>query len=250
MNGIVERFMYTLSDSLRALLCLVDFQLWCYASEYLGYNWDRLPREYKRAPEHSGKTPMEAVADRRPESTAPKGTNIAKVDGCRKLRRFGCLAFVLRQPREDTRKLHQKYQRCVFLGYSKQNNSAYLFGTWEPDRRCSSGYRWKEIESVHAKFFENELVGDIRSLYPRSKTDHSAVGPLKQAIGGPKDDEPVVHVGQHGAPESSDPRCPEKQAETVPEQNKKNQPKAKKRPPVEGTKLHLVLYTNSNFSGQ
>jgi len=192
---------------------------------------------------------MEAVADRRPGSTAPKGINIAKAKGCRKLRRFGCLAFVLRQPREETRKLQQKYQRCVFLGYSKQSNSAYLFGTWEPDKRCTTGYRWKEIESIHAKFFENELVGDIRSLYPKNKTDHSAVGPLKQAISGPKDDEPVVHVGQQGAPESSDPRCPEKQAETAPKQNKKDQPKTKKRPHVEGIKITSSVVSQFHLAG-
>ena len=48
-NGVVERYMDTLGQGLRAILCGVDKTLWCYAAEYFAHTWNRVPRaEYPR----------------------------------------------------------------------------------------------------------------------------------------------------------------------------------------------------------
>ena len=44
-NGVVERFMRTMTSALRAMLLLVDHRLWCYALEYFAEIWNRVPRK-------------------------------------------------------------------------------------------------------------------------------------------------------------------------------------------------------------
>lgn len=60
-NGVVERFMRTLGQNLRACLFFVDKRLFCYAGEFIAWTWNRTERAmYPRFPELNGKAPIEA----------------------------------------------------------------------------------------------------------------------------------------------------------------------------------------------
>jgi hypothetical protein len=77
-----------------------------------------------------------------------------------RLRRFGCLAYVVSEPRAEIGKLSPKRVATVFLGFAKKN-SAWLFGRYIADERCRSRTRWAEIESQDATFVENTLISDV-----------------------------------------------------------------------------------------
>jgi hypothetical protein len=52
--------MRTMGDALRAIMAGVDKVVWCYAGEYFGYTWNRVPRkEYVRFPEGNGFAPSD-----------------------------------------------------------------------------------------------------------------------------------------------------------------------------------------------
>ena len=238
MNGVAERFIRTLTGSLRSVLHSTDETLWCYAAEYVSYNWNRIPRSYKRFPQGDGWSPMEIrnfLRDKIPiapklKNKSPKTlpeSNVAAVNYDRsnswggdafifslfstqvdsaaelgatshvnppeasgsevddlhsdhfgkgdsvelgvpsfakgqRLRRFGLLSYVLKEPRGETTKLGRKYRVCVFLGYS-QANSAWLFGTFVKNPQRVSGYSWQEFESTSAKF-SSIMIKDINTL--------------------------------------------------------------------------------------
>ena len=142
MNGCVERFMRTLGEALRANLNGVDKRLYCYAAQYIAWTWNRTPRTtYSRSPEYNGLTPFEARR-RRTEGPTPgslHATMTSAVDEKAKRwdpikRRFGCLAFILAQPREKVAKLQPKWGKADFLGYSEKN-SARISGCFTEDSR-------------------------------------------------------------------------------------------------------------------
>ena len=175
MNGCVERFMRTLGEALRANLNGVDKRLYCYAAQYIAWAWNRTPRTtYSRSPEYNGCTPFEARR-RRTEGTTPgslHATMTSAVDEKAERwdpikRRFGCLAFILIQPREKVAKLQPKWRKAVFLGYSEKN-SAWIFGCYTEDSRTRGGLRWAEYETRDAKFLEESLVSDVNTLKPRT----------------------------------------------------------------------------------
>ena len=59
-NGVVERMMRTVGDSLRAILNGVDRRTWAWAAEYMAYTWNRLPKnEYARFAAGNGLSPLE-----------------------------------------------------------------------------------------------------------------------------------------------------------------------------------------------
>jgi transposase InsO family protein len=59
-NGVIERFMRTLSTSIRACLIGVDHKLWCFAAEYVTWTWNHIPRpNYRRAPQYNGMSPID-----------------------------------------------------------------------------------------------------------------------------------------------------------------------------------------------
>ena len=226
MNGVIERFMRTFGNGLRAILIYVDRRLWCYAGEFLAFCWNRVPRDYSRAPKYNGKTPIQAVKMRDPEAIESAADNVATDGTGRHLRRFGCLSYVMMQPRESVKKLSPKYQKMVFLGYSKSNNSAWLFGGFLKDDRCTVGYRWAEIESIDAKFCEDVLISDIDQLKP----DATAAEQPQQVACSPRNGGAVAPVAQLDAQRSAGTRCSGGQAEVVvPEVEMKVEEKAKKK---------------------
>ena len=169
-NGVCERFMQSLGAGLRAMLISVDSSLWCYAAEYFGQIWIRrrsktgvspMERkiEYKRLREVSES--MEKDWDRL-EMDGPESENVGFSHASR-VRRFGCLAYVVSEPRAEVGKLNPKRVATVFLGFAKKN-SAWLFGRYIADERCRSGTRWAEIESQDATFVENILINDVKKL--------------------------------------------------------------------------------------
>ena len=215
MNGVVERFMQTLSGSIRSNLVDVDDRLWAYASRYVGYIWNRIPRTYARFPQGNGKTPYEirnllrdgllhTLTTTRPtenkkgrketcplentplsaketpnvdfplssfDQAEPKCesenlTQLPQICESKRLKRFGTLSYVQIEDRKKLRKLDDRFEVCVFLGFS-QMNSAWLFGTFVPDESRKDHWRWREYESKSAKF-TNFLVSDIDSLKDKS----------------------------------------------------------------------------------
>ena len=131
------------------------------------YVSNRVPREmYARAPVFNGMAPMEVRRTRTAAAASlPASGDGVKAGWAPHMRRFGCLAYIMAQPREEVPKLQARWRKAVFLGYSK-NNSAWLFGTYAKDARCASGIRWAEYETRDAKFLEDCLVSDAESLQP------------------------------------------------------------------------------------
>ena len=186
MNGVVERFMRSIGTGMRVMLLGCDQRLWCYCAVYYGDLHNRVRRNYPRAPQYDGMSPMEArrkhLEDKRStsiqeavgllcdgeddlETFDAEASEAGELSSSKHLRRFGCLSYVLIQPREAVKKLEPKWRKTVFLGFAKQNRG-WLFGAYLPDERCSLGLRWSEIESLQARFCENILVSNLESLKP------------------------------------------------------------------------------------
>jgi len=171
-NGVVERFMDTLGQGLRVNMVGVDDRLWCYCAQFLADRWNQLPRKnYTRAPEYNGLTPLQAR-----RRSIKSGTEVdeqqdpeEEVEFWReRSRRFGCLAFVMVQPREKLPKAQPKFRKMVYLGFSRKN-AAWLFGCYTKDDRKKDGYSWNEFESKDAKFREGILISDLELLRPDAK---------------------------------------------------------------------------------
>ena len=144
MNGCVERFMRTLGEGLRANLSGVDKRLYCYAAQYLAWTWNRVRRQkYKRAPQYEGLAPLEARRARTQSTTgaAPQCGRDVDPSWVPVMRRFGSLAYILVQPRDQLPKLQPRWRKAVFLGCS-ENSSSWVFGTYTEDARCAPGIRW------------------------------------------------------------------------------------------------------------
>ena len=123
--------MRTLGQGLRTNLIGVDLRAWCYCGEYIAYTWNRLPRSYSRAPEYNGLAPNQARMLRGKTPVNARENELENFEVCSgHLRRFGCLAYVMVQPRESLLKLRPKYARKVFLGYRpKTRILPWLLGT-------------------------------------------------------------------------------------------------------------------------
>ena len=120
MNGCVERFMRTLGEGLRANLSGVDKRLYCYAAQYLAWTWNRVRRQkYKRAPQYEGLAPLEARRARTQSTTgaAPQCGRDVDPSWVPVMRRFGSLAYILAQPRDQLPK--PWWRKAVFLGRSE-----------------------------------------------------------------------------------------------------------------------------------
>jgi len=186
MNGVVERFMRTLGENLKAMLVSVDQRLWCFAAEYLSLIWNILPKK-----RFKGLSPMDL---RRSSNKADdRGSyNVSR------LRRFGCLCYVL-----DNRalsKLAPKYLRGVFLGVSDRN-SGYLVGVWRRNLRCSAGEKFETIESRDVKFVESVMVRNIDDLQLKNKGAFVMFDPLGPGVWSSEGSAPVA------APKSDDGEC-------------------------------------------
>ena len=200
MNGCVERFMRTLGEALRANLNGVDKRLYCYAAQYIAWSWNRATRSYSRAPEYDGFTPLESR--RRRTSNSGFATQEPAVGLCETTkwdpikRRFGCMAYILIQPREKVPKPQPRWRQAVVLGYSARN-SAWLFGCYTRDSRKKDGLRWAEYETRDAKFLENCPVGDISSLTPGSKCVSVSEKTLSELTGHARPGEVPCLGGDH-----------------------------------------------------
>ena len=65
-NGVVERFMRTLSENLRANMRGVDIRLWDHCSRYIAFCYNRIPKEkYARAEQFNGLAPIDAKNTRK-----------------------------------------------------------------------------------------------------------------------------------------------------------------------------------------
>ncbi|CAD7943975.1 unnamed protein product [Amoebophrya sp. A120] len=202
LNAVAERFMQSLGTNLRAVLCGADHRLHCYAGEYIAAVWNRIARkEYKRAPEYNGMSPLQARLRRTDpkRNSEPVALREEREQWQSQLRRFGCLAYVMLQPREKVQKGQPKYRKAVFLGLSK-NNSAWLFGVVQKDSRTAAGTNWQEIESRDAKFVEEVVISDIDKLLPETEgvyvTDEKLLSLACGSTCGPGS---VVQVAQPGA---------------------------------------------------
>ena len=66
MNGVVERFMRTMGENLRANMRGVDERLWEWAVKYIAWCWNRIPKQhYARAPQFNGLAPLDARNSRK-----------------------------------------------------------------------------------------------------------------------------------------------------------------------------------------
>ena len=66
MNGVVERFMRTLGENLRANMRGADPLLWDYCVRYIAWCWNRIPKNnYSRAPQFCGLAPKDAKESRK-----------------------------------------------------------------------------------------------------------------------------------------------------------------------------------------
>jgi hypothetical protein len=54
---------------------------------------------------------------------------------------FGVLAYVLREPREQLKKLEEKFAKAIFLGFSA-SNSSWLFSVWKTHEGTFEGERF------------------------------------------------------------------------------------------------------------
>ena len=138
LNGLVERFMRTLSENLRALMHGVDPKLWDWGARFIAHCYNRIPRKY------GAKTPYERRWNR------PASLN--------HIRRFGCEAFI--KIPKPVGKLSPRFQKGVFLGFSSMNSS-YIIGVW---RKRGNTDQFCTLESRHCKFSEENLVASIATL--------------------------------------------------------------------------------------
>ena len=163
--------MGSFGSSLRGVLFEVDPLLHCYAGDFLACVWNRISRKYSRAPPLNGLAPLQAREQRkRTRATGANGDGGADAMRRRReewqsgLRRFGCLAFVLIQPRELLPKAVPRPTAAVLLGF-RSLNSACVFGSCVQDDRCKFGERLSAVEPRDALFLEECLVGDVEQLF-------------------------------------------------------------------------------------
>ena len=66
MNGVVERFMRTLGDSLRANFRGVDSSVWDFCVRYIAWSWNRIPKpKLNRHPKLNGLAPKDILSSRK-----------------------------------------------------------------------------------------------------------------------------------------------------------------------------------------
>ena len=145
-NGVVERFMRTLSGGLRSILQETDKRLWCRAVGHLTQAYNNTRRKYDRAPEFNDLTPSQVLKAR----GNPKLLELFKkrinegnfdVGMSSRMRRFGCLAIVKRHDKMG--KLDPKNIWGVYLGWKK---NVHLVGVWVKDSRVEEGIRFVSFD--------------------------------------------------------------------------------------------------------
>ncbi|CAD7935075.1 unnamed protein product [Amoebophrya sp. A120] len=147
-NGVVERWNQTSKNALRANMIGVDPRLWPYCSKYIAWTWNRLARKEQ-------KSPFEKVHDRAPS--------------LKYFKKFGVLCYARKHVTKSTDlgALDVRYERGVFLGYSK--NSCYLVGVWRDDKRTKVGLKFTVIENRSCKFDESCTIADIDDLREKNR---------------------------------------------------------------------------------
>ena len=79
---------------------------------------------------------------------------------------FGVLAYVLREPKDQLRKIEDKYVKAIFLGFT-DSNSSWTFGFWKHNKQVSTdeGLKFTLAESRNAKFTDYR-VSNLDHLKP------------------------------------------------------------------------------------
>ena len=137
MNRVVERFNRTVGENPTAMMLGVDKVLWCFGAEYLAVLWNSPPKKRLKA------IPLEKIR----KFCKDRRAGISNV--LERFRRFGCLVYFKHHEtvhHETVEKLVPKCRKAVFLGMSDQN-SGYLCGYWQIDKRCSAGVRYATYET-------------------------------------------------------------------------------------------------------
>jgi Reverse transcriptase (RNA-dependent DNA polymerase)/gag-polypeptide of LTR copia-type/Pol polyprotein, beta-barrel domain/GAG-pre-integrase domain/Integrase core domain/Domain of unknown function (DUF4219)/Zinc knuckle len=114
-NGVAERVNRTIVEGIRTMLrdSGLDKRWWGEALLHMMYLKNRMPTKAL-----DGKTPYEAFHGKRPSVS--------------NFRRFGCVAYS-HIPKQLRRKLDEKTQRCLFLGYSDEVKDGYRL--WDPQQK-------------------------------------------------------------------------------------------------------------------
>eukprot|EP00396_MALV-II-16_sp_LP-1_P000112 gene112-26_t len=141
MNGNVERFQGTLLNAVRSNLQGTDPRLWEWCARFVCYIYNRLDKQKTKSPffHRYGRDP-----------------NLSK------LRRFGSLCYARVNQETRLSKLHDRWERGIFLGFSR--NSCFLVGIYRPDSRRAEGYRFNVFENRYVKVDESILVQKVEHL--------------------------------------------------------------------------------------
>lgn len=132
MNGVSERYNYTIADGIKVLLedSKLSKGFWAEAALYFTYTWNRLCHK------HHDKTPFELYGGRKPS--------------LRHTKPFGCRAY-LGIPRQRRNKLENRSKRGILVGYALRTKG---YRIWLPDEH-------KITESINVRFEESCFDGDI-----------------------------------------------------------------------------------------
>ena len=140
-----------------------DLKLWDWCAQYCAFlHNSTVRRHYKRCPEYDGLSPQQCVSVRKQPELLGRYLDENKEQGMitrgakKRLRRFGCLAYVLVQPRELVTKLSPKRIPAVFVGVSRKSSS-WLFAR-------PRGKKLTVYESRDAMFCEDILVDDVMKI--------------------------------------------------------------------------------------
>jgi hypothetical protein len=187
-NGVVERFMRTMTSALRAMLLMADHRLWCYALEYFAAIWNRVPRKRLGDSPHKvveryfeerrsnrqihGETPLGSSSSPGDSEESPdndteqvENGNVDpdseedfeyRAEGLPPFKRFGCVAYVKIQPKIET-KTTAGSVKGVFLGLDPASSN-FLVG-------CFRAGALTEVRSLDVAFVEDVMVSKIEDLH-------------------------------------------------------------------------------------
>lgn len=155
LNSQIERWIRSVTESLRAILTFVDRRLWCFALEHIATMWNLLPRRQK---DGTWAAPADVIT-----SLAAYSLRRPAAEKLKHARRFGRLCFFKVFLDEGLTTLDRRRRVGVRLGFSK-NNSCYLVGAWVQDNRRKSGLRFAVYEASEVVFREDVLARDVDEL--------------------------------------------------------------------------------------
>lgn len=182
-QGVIERHVRSMTDTMRATLMGVDHRLWDRCAEFCADTWNELEHNTPRMPGWSSGTPSDILDDRR----GYQKPSTPEID---KFRRFGCLTYF--KKRTAVGKLEPKFYKGVYLGRAPEKNG-HLVGTYTSDKRTKTGYKWTEFVTNDARFQEEILIGRVEDLLPTAETISLRWSKLDTLVS-----EPATSLGSEG----------------------------------------------------